>query len=264
VKDRQYLLGSQYRDASNVNARLQLHARFSAKTYGWQHWVFDLLDIPPSGTVLELGCGPGSLWVENKDRIPRGWEITLSDLSPGMLEEARRNLESTDCSFDFRVIDAQEIPLEDHSLDAVIANHMLYHIPDRAKALSEIRRVLKPTGSLYAATNGCDHMHELTELGRRVGAEFPPMYTIDFTLENGTEELHAWFEGVSLHCYSDHLQITDVEPLLDYLRSDTCGFPLTDEQLRDLSRAVEQKIAQHEAFHITKSPGVFIASAKAY
>jgi ubiquinone/menaquinone biosynthesis C-methylase UbiE len=83
---------SQYRDASNLNARIALHERFSTNAYGWQRWVFDQLELPPDARVLELGCGTGKLWVENRDRTPEGWDVTLTDASPGMLREARRNL----------------------------------------------------------------------------------------------------------------------------------------------------------------------------
>ncbi len=54
----------------------------------------------------------------------------------------------------FKEIDAQSIPFEDETFDAVIANHMLYHVPDRPKAIAEIKRVLKPGGRLIATTIG--------------------------------------------------------------------------------------------------------------
>ena len=76
-------------------------------------------------------------------RIPSTWDITLSDLSSGMLDSAWRNLVVTGRNYKFKEIDAQEIPFEDETFDAVIANHMLYHVPDKPKAIAEIKRVLK-------------------------------------------------------------------------------------------------------------------------
>ncbi len=144
-------MADQYGDASNLNARIALHERFSANAYGWPRWVFDQLDLPDESHLLEIGCGAGGLWADNLDRIPAGWEITLTDASPGMLAEAQRNL-SIQRRFAFRLADAQKLPFEDGAFDAVIANHMLYHVPDRPRAFSEIARVLRDGGTLYAAT----------------------------------------------------------------------------------------------------------------
>src|SRR5262245_8596909 len=87
--DASQLLKEQYRDASNLSARAQLHARFSTDRRGWFPWLFDRIELPTHARVLELGCGPGWFWWENRDRIAPGWEVTLTDFSPGMLDEAR-------------------------------------------------------------------------------------------------------------------------------------------------------------------------------
>lgn len=164
--DQKYLLTDQYQNASNLNARQQLHDRFSTNKHGWHRWVFDQFNLSPKSCILELGCGPGTLWLQNVHRIPEGWDITLSDFSLGMLQNAQRNLRPSHRHFKFVVVDAQSIPLEDESFDAVIANHILYHVPDRNKAFSEIRRILKPGRRFYASTNGRDHLRELRELVR--------------------------------------------------------------------------------------------------
>ena len=131
--------------------------------------MFDQFQLPPNARILELGCGSGALWLRNLERIPAGWDITLSDFSAGMVEDARRKLEGSTHPFTFQQMDAQSIPLPDASVDAVIANHMLYHVPDRNKAFSEVRRVLKPTGTFYAATNGLHHLREISQLQQRFG-----------------------------------------------------------------------------------------------
>src|SRR5437870_10084242 len=166
--NRSYLLNEQYRDASNFAARVRLSARFKTNPGNFHRWIFERLNLPPRSRVLELGCGPGLFWRSNLDQIPADWQITLSDFSPGMLRDAERVLGDRSKRFNFRRIDAQAIPFDDASLDAVIANHMLYHVPDRPKALAEIRRVLKPEGWLYATTVGDSHMREVWQLVRGV------------------------------------------------------------------------------------------------
>jgi ubiquinone/menaquinone biosynthesis C-methylase UbiE len=144
VTTREYL-DRQYGSASNLNARVLLHARFSRNTYGWYRWVMDQFDLPPEARILELGGGTGALWSAVRSRVPAGWRVLLSDRSPGMVASASEALAGDD-RFTFRVIDAQEIPLDDASCDAVVANHMLYHVADLPRTLSEIRRVLRRAG----------------------------------------------------------------------------------------------------------------------
>lgn len=152
MTDQSYLLEDQYRDPTNLQDRAQLHARFSVNPRGWLPWVFDRFAFGKEARLLDLGCGPGDLWHVNRERIPTGWDITLADLSPGMLDAAATKLDKA--RFSYRVADAQDLPFDNDWFDGVIANHMLYHVPDRERALIESRRVLKADGRLYAATNG--------------------------------------------------------------------------------------------------------------
>jgi ubiquinone/menaquinone biosynthesis C-methylase UbiE len=196
ISDQDYLLSSQYKTAANLNARIRLHELYSTNRYGWFRWLFDRLDLPARATVLEVGCGPGTLWLENLARVPEGWDVTLTDLSPGMVEEARSNLQGSGRGFKFRQTDAMSIPYPDGSFDAVLSMFMLYHVPDRGKAIGEMRRVLKPHGKLYVATLGSMHMYEVYELLNRFDAEAaarlpfgpPGPHRLGFVLETGVKK----------------------------------------------------------------------------
>ena len=170
--DPHYLKTEQYRDETNLNARLEIHRRFSTNSYGWFPWIFDILEsLPNQARVLELGCGPGYMWKECIDRIPADWSITLSDLSDGMVDAAWRNLVVTGRAFKYEQIDAQSIPYPDETFDIVIANHMLYHVPDRPKALVEIRRVLKIGGHFIATTVGDRHLAEINKWLKQISPD---------------------------------------------------------------------------------------------
>ncbi|MEO8956871.1 MAG: class I SAM-dependent methyltransferase [Ktedonobacteraceae bacterium] len=206
LSNQHYLLTNQYNNAQKLEARIQLHQLFSTNRYSWFRWVFDHFALPPQSLILELGCGPGYLWSKNADCIPAQGQITLSDFSPGMLQEAQQNLRDIQRSFTFQQVDAQSIPFETESFDAVIANHMLYHVPDRARALAEIHRVLKPGGVFYAATNGRNNMRELREITTRLVPSAGTMWgemphdqgQLDhFYLETGGAELAPWFSPVT-------------------------------------------------------------------
>ncbi|MEO7002724.1 MAG: methyltransferase domain-containing protein [Ktedonobacterales bacterium] len=265
ANDQAYLRNEQYRDASNLNARIALHANYSVNPANWQRWVFDHL-LAALGTtepraVLEIGCGPAQLWVENTDRIPSVWDVTLADFSDGMIAAARDHLAAADHAFTYQVADVQELPFADASFDAVIANHMLYHVPDRPRALAQIRRVLRPGGALFAATNGVDHLKELdalfTQFVPQVGGRV--RFSEAFTLENGEAQLRQVFPAVTLDTYEDGLVVTDVEPLMAYIRSMGDVRLLTDDLQRELKGYLTQQIASHGAFRITKSTGLFVA-----
>ena len=265
--DAKYLLTDQYKDASNLNARFQLHERFSKNKHGWHRWVFDQFSLPPDAVILELGCGPGHLWLKNIDRIPDGWNITLSDFSQGMLQEAQQNLNTSQRPFRFQVMDAQSIAFPDQSFDAVIANHMLYHVPDRDKAFSEIHRTLRSDGCFYAATNGQNHLRQLGELVKKFD---PDAYegrnktdsgvraSENFSLENGLDQLSPWFSEVTLNRYEDSLVITESEPLIAWAMS--WAKPIfAGRRLDDFLSFLEQEMALRGAIQVSKDPGIFKA-----
>lgn len=258
-----YLLHEQYKDAANLNARIQLHERFSTQNYDWQRWVFDQIKAGPRSRVLEIGCGPGRLWLNNFDRIPKHWHITLSDFSPGMLQEAQQNLSIVRHDFTFQQFDVQAIPFRDRSFDVVIANHMLYHVPDLDRALSEIRRILASKGRFYAATNGQNHLREIADLISRVEPSYRGEGIVlrdHFNLEQGAKDLSRWFSHVTMHVIDDGLIVTETEPLIAYILSGPVQSFMTDEKLQRLRVSIEQEIKANGAIRITKSTGIFEAS----
>ncbi len=261
----------QYSDASNLKARIALHERFSTNPYGLPRWIFDHFELPDEATVLEIGCGPGRLWTENLDRLPEGWIITLTDASPGMVREAKRSLSGSRRRFEFQVADVQELPFEGERFDAVVANHMLYHVPDRERAFSQITRVLKPGGTLYAATNGGRTQSEMGWMQRILDPSHPAesyfRTPLDFGLENGAELLSPWFSDVTLRRYEDALFVTEVEPLVEYLLSGSAADSAVressnyefDRRVSDLVERLEQEMAREGSIHITKDTGLFVA-----
>lgn len=259
--DPQYLKTDQYRDSSNLDARVIIHRRFSTNSYGWFKWVFDtLLKLPENAKILELGCGHGLLWKENIDRIPKRWNITLSDLSSGMLDAAWRNLVVDGRAFQFKEIDAQFIPFEDECFDAVIANHMLYHVPNRPKALAEIRRVLKPGGRLFATTVGECHLYEMREWLCFVHLEKSfEEFSRSFTLENGFDQLKPFFSEVTLIRYEDNLQVTEVEPIIAYIRSSVHVSELSEDAMLEIRNDLETELKEKGSIFIQKDSGLFEA-----
>jgi SAM-dependent methyltransferase len=258
--DQQYLLNEEYKNASHLNTRIQFIERFSTNRIDQYRWIFDHFDLRPSSRILELGCGPAFLWQRNLDRIPPDWIITLSDFSPGMLQEAQDNLRGSGQNFTFLVTDAQTIPLETSRFDAVIANNMLYHVPDRQRAFSEIHRVLKPNGILYASTMGETSFSEIKTLMKQNNIlPIPWGETLGFSLENGGEQLSFWFTHVDLHRFENTLLVTETEPLIQMIYTGIEGSNISEMDLQHLRKGIDQELAQHGSFRITIHFGLFVA-----
>src|SRR5437660_12140320 len=255
MRDPAYLRRVQYRDDSNLNARARLHERFTTMRGTLQGWQFDQFELPARAAVLEVGCGPGYLWRVNAERVPEGWTCLLSDLSTGMVAAPRERLGPR---FRYAVADAAALPFPDRAFDAVIAHHMLYHVPDRAHAVRELARVLRPDGTLYAQTNGSAHLRELDELvsGRWRSDQLGPG-SHAFRLENGAEQLAAGFARVELRHLPGELLVTEVEPVVAYVRS-MSGEGVDLEPLR---HEVAGIIERHGVFRIGTDTGLFVARA---
>jgi ubiquinone/menaquinone biosynthesis C-methylase UbiE len=209
----------QYATSKNLDARLALHDWFHTNPQTWSSWLFDQYDFSPNCRILEIGCGAATQWrEENRSRIDPTWAVTLVDFSRGMVHTARTA--TAGLGFNFCVTNAQTLPFADCTFDRVIANHMLYHVPDRAQAFSEIRRVLRQKGRLFAATNSPTSMGELTELVEEAQPNaYGPKAPSQFSLENGGAQMAPYFSTIRIAEYKDALDVTEVQPLVDYVAS---------------------------------------------
>lgn len=251
--DQQYLLNDQYKDASHLKQRLHIWQQLGLDPREWYRWIFDHIHLPPQSHVLELGCGSGDLWQENLERIPPDWQVTLSDLSPGMLQAAQHTLGESGQRFTYQVLDAQSIPYEPAHFDGVIANLMLYHVPDLSRALSEIRRVLKPGGMFYTTTTGATGV---SEAGRKMMEA--SLASSSFSLENGEQQLSRCFSHVELYRLEQSLRIAEAEPLAELFCS-LIAKSGEEEQTRQYVRSgVEQELRWHGAL-IQIEFGLFVA-----
>lgn len=253
-------LKNQYQNASNISSRISLHSLYAQNPKGWFPWIYEQCQICSGMKVLEVGCGDGTLWVQNKKLIPENVEITLSDVSEGMLRDARRALGTEDTRFDFRVLDCQQIPCPEQSFDLVMANHVLFYCEDIGKALNEIYRVLKPEGRLVCSTYGSDHMKEVSELvhgfDEHIVLSADKLYE-RFGRENGAEILADYFPEAEWRTYEDSLVVPEPEPLISYILS--CHGnqgQYIPERYREFFNYVKKRIGR--GMKITKDAGVFI------
>ena len=267
---------AQYRDASNLAARVAIYRFADPAATPWPRWVFEQLDLPARAMILEIGCGDGGLWKRNLDRLPPAWRVTMLDLSAGMLHAARGALPAA--QFAFLQGDAERLPfadgrasqatrlngdVRDAGVDAVVANHMLYHLPDRVRALREIRRVLVPGGRLLATTNSQAHLAPMTQLmADFLGHASPLRGEMPFSLENGAAQIRAaGFDDIDLRSLRGELRVTDAEAVVSYVMSVNEAPQLIVGEKRDaLRRRASDEIDRSGAFIFPTAAGMFVAT----
>jgi SAM-dependent methyltransferase len=186
--------------------------------------------------------------------------VTFTDQSTGMVAQAISTLGALP-HFRFSVADAQALPFATASFDVVAANHMLYHVPDRGKALAEIRRVLRPDGRFFAATNDYAHMQELRDLADAFMPGTARAFAINerFPFDVATRELSQHFGQVQLHRYHNSLVVTDADMLADYMLSGiSANLPAVAET--PFRRWLQDRIESQGAITITSASGIFEAT----
>jgi ubiquinone/menaquinone biosynthesis C-methylase UbiE len=111
-------------------------------------WTVSLLALAPSDRVLEIGCGAGRALELMAGQLP-GSQVVGIDLSPVMVRAARRrNAHAIRAGTVVEQGDVTNLPFADHQFDKLLSIHSVYFWPDRARALAELRRVLRPGGVL--------------------------------------------------------------------------------------------------------------------
>ena len=258
-------LKAQYRNSTNISARIRLHRLFSSNKQGWFPWIYEQCQITEGMKILELGCGNGRLWIENKAKLPADCEIILSDISEGMIRDVRREQSLQDDRFSFAAFDCHAIPYEDASFDLVIANHVLFYCKDVDRVCSEVGRVLKPGGRFVCGTYGMAHMQEVsrlvTQFDDRITLSGENLYE-HFGKENGAQALAPYFAEVDWQQYEDALIVTQAEPLIEYVLS--CHGNQNQyilEKYNKFRKYVEGQI--RNGYTITKDAGIFISVSDA-
>jgi SAM-dependent methyltransferase len=265
VTGRRMMTQSAYADDRHIRSRQAIYAYAEKRADPAWRTSF----IPWDGTqiVVDVGCGNG---FDLRHILPEGHcrHAFGVDLSAGML----RSLTELRSSGRLTPLqgDAQQLPLGDDIADVGLAMHMLYHVPDIQAAVRELRRVVKPGGTVLASTNSVASLAEINDvmgaaLSKQVGRPLDSLHSGKFNLETGAAQLQTEFSDVSQHRFDVPLAFPIVEPVLGYLNSvrdpiersigESFSF---DAVLDDVASHVEQVIRAEGSFRATSRMGVFV------
>ena len=228
------LVAREYADDARLRRRASAYTGVGTAVDARDAIVAAVAAARPS-TVLEVGCGWGAL-AERIAAATRA-QVTAVDLSPRMVELAR------EAGVAAEVADVQELPFADESFDVAVAAWMLYHVPDRERAVSELARVLRPGGRLVASTNSVLHLHELREL---VGSG---PSTIAFSRESGDELLRRHFSRVRREDIDGVLVFADRAEVEEYVLASISMSPFASNIPADVD----------EPFRARRATSIFIA-----
>lgn len=247
----------QYATANNLNTRISIHDKYSTNKMGFGNWIVSNYRIDKGASVLELGCGTGDMWKGRESLISTCSRLILSDFSDGMVATTKETVGNYD-NIEYKVLDIQQIPYKDDSFDAVIANMMLYHVPNIKKGLTEVRRVLKCGGAFYCATYG---EHGIIEYLSKILFEYRVEDKINknFTLQNGHEILSRTFSSVEKKEYIDSLAVTNIDNMVEYIYSLSSMTSLNNIP-KQVIKEILIKNTTDGILNVPKEYGMFISS----
>jgi SAM-dependent methyltransferase len=250
----------QYADDRNLAARQSMWAYATGPALAAR--ALDLAGLDGADTVVDVGCGNGSFLAELRSRGHRGPLLGL-DLSPGMAAVAARHAPTA-------AADARALPLPSAAVDAALAPHMLYHVPEPARAVAELRRVVRPGGVVLITTNGAGHRAQvqavLDAATRRVtGRAAPSLEDADaaFDAAVGAALLPTVFGAVVAHDLTTELEVPDPAAVVGYLASfepELSGLAGSARPalLAEISALVSAEMAAHGSFHVTSRAVAYI------
>ena len=216
--DRAFVKDTAYGDDANLAARQAIY-RYQVDRVEFFGWALGQIEWRGDERVLDVGCGKGQ-YLARLASEGRVRSLVGLDLSTGMLASVRRQWPDEVAAPALVNADAECLPVCDAVADVALAMHMLYHVPDIPQAIAELRRIVRPGGTLLVSANAPGGLAELHALrwdciaavaGQRVG---PWNWSSRFNLESGVPLLRAAFEHVDARPLDRELRIPEPEPVV--------------------------------------------------
>lgn len=253
---------AQYSDSRKLAARARLNSEYTITETPWFAWVAQQLPLKTNDRVLDVGCGPAWFWEYAAGHHPYGLDLVLTDMSQGMVDEAVARCQALRFgSVKGQQADASVLPFDDGAFDAVIAMHMLYHVPDPAVAIAEMHRVLKPGGVLAVTTNGANNMRGLYELTTVFGSAPSDPAAAAFGYNAAEKLLHDRFGNVKKAQHPARMRITDPEVVFLALTSYPPGDTASEAQLAAFREAIDQAFQRSNGvLEVEKETGLFVST----
>lgn len=266
-----HLTTQMYATEDHLATRTRTHKLYTHPKQDFTAWVLEHIPWRGDEIVLDVGCGAGFYIEPVAARLTGVGFLVSADLSFGMLGDVAAKPFAPDTNLlNSNVL---QLPLPDNCCDVLMANHMLYHIPDIGSAAAEIRRVLRPGGYFIAATNSRYSMQEfvteITDACHALGynIQLPPSPSrLNFSLENGAAIIQPVFPNAEIYQFNNALIFPTAEPAAAYINSLRSFYETQFPQelswpvmMQQVERQITAKLAQHGEYRVAKTAGIFLA-----
>ncbi|MDV9189039.1 methyltransferase domain-containing protein [Streptomyces sp. SR27] len=258
VTDRARLAGSAYNGDRDLAARQSLY-RWQTPRHDLPALVAERL-VDVRGRVVDIGCGNGKFIQRLRQDRPDLSLLGL-DIAPGILAGVPGPV---------AVADATRLPLAAGSVDAALALHMLYHVPDIPQTVRELARVVSRDGLVVASTNSDGDKAELDDLWQRAAGDVlgidrgPARISLGarFSLEKAPAFLGEEFSRVEVVELPGTVTVRDPDPVIAHMASyrawsdqHDVPFDATIDRARTL---VAEHIDRHGAYEVTTLAGILV------
>jgi ubiquinone/menaquinone biosynthesis C-methylase UbiE len=258
-------LAAQYADDRLLQARQDMHERFSEYRADVRQWVTNRIPFPAGAELLDIGCGNGRYF---PFYATRGAKVVGIDLFSGMLESASRA-----GTVDLVAADAGSLPFADESFDVVCLNHMLGFAPDPMQVLREAHRVLRPEGTVAVTLNTRAHSRQLYDVWNEAVAEtgrepIATVVTASYRAEDAVPQVSEVFGEASSERLDNAFVFATPDDPVAYLA--TTHFaqeedpPLSSHEVARVESAVRthaaEMIATHAIWRVPKPMMVITAT----
>lgn len=236
------------------------------------------LDLFGDEKVLDIGSGPGELSMEIAKKLADGGFLQGVDLSPQMIELAKRIAEQQQRkNVAFTTGDALDLEFEDNSFDVVVSSNAFPWVPDRQKFLTEVLRVLKPGGRLGLVALSSRCYHEFFHTFKQVAASNPDLFPNERPHDSMGARLHtpkelaelveeaglkiikrfaaSTEEPIKPDAYIERVNAIVGENYLDHLSNNGHRIQARSLILDALGSEVDLNITESSAFVLARKPG---------
>ncbi len=170
--------------------------------------AYEMAQLEENTTAADIGAGTGFI---TEGLLKRGLKVIVVDQSQEMLDQIRKNFKDSD-HLEYKIGDAESLPIADNEVDHVFANMLLHHVEEPKNAIKEMRRILRPGGKLLI-TDLDKHDHEFLR----------------------TEQNDRWlgFEREDIRCWFTHAGLKDVR--VESIGTECCSSSTCDDQDAEIS-----------------------------